>query len=43
MSGYTDDKLRDIAMSDPGLALIQKPFLLNDLTQKLREMIQRKD
>jgi two-component system, cell cycle sensor histidine kinase and response regulator CckA len=41
MSGYTDDKLADISMSDPGLALIQKPFQTQDLTRKLREILGR--
>lgn len=42
ISGYTDDKLRHAAVSDPEVVLIQKPFQLVDLTQKLREMLRGK-
>jgi len=39
ISGYTDDKLRHAPILDPEVALIQKPFQLLDLTQKLREVL----
>jgi hypothetical protein len=41
MSGYTDDKLRHIPISDPDVALIKKPLRLVDLAQKLREILGR--
>jgi DNA-binding response OmpR family regulator len=38
MSGYTDDKLRD--MSDSGeLALMRKPFYIEELVQRITEML----
>jgi len=43
ISGYSDEKVRDIAMSDPHVALIQKPFQLKDLNQKLREVLNRRN
>jgi CheY-like chemotaxis protein len=39
MSGYTDDKLRSISISDPQVALIQKPFPLGSLGGKVRELL----
>jgi len=40
MSGYTDDKLRD--MSESGeLALMRKPFYLDELVQRINEMLAR--
>jgi two-component system, cell cycle sensor histidine kinase and response regulator CckA len=39
MSGYTDDKLRDLPTTAPEIAWIQKPFQLHDLAQKLREVL----
>jgi len=41
MSGYTDDKLRDLPTTGPQIAWIQKPFQLHDLAQKLREVLNR--
>ena len=41
ISGYTDDKLRHTLVSDPDVALIQKPFQLVDLTRKVREILDR--
>ncbi|MGO9403627.1 MAG: response regulator [Terriglobales bacterium] len=42
ISGYTDDKLRHASISGSEVVLIQKPFQLVDLTQKLREVLGRK-
>ncbi len=42
ISGYTDDKLRHASISGSEVVLIQKPFQLVDLTQKLREILARK-
>jgi PAS domain S-box-containing protein len=41
MSGYTDDKLRDVPNTGPEMAWIQKPFHLQDLAEKLREIFNR--
>jgi signal transduction histidine kinase/CheY-like chemotaxis protein len=41
MSGYTDDKLAQTPVSDPDVALIQKPFPLSELTQKVQEILSR--
>jgi PAS domain S-box-containing protein len=41
ISGYTDDKLRHTPISDPDVALIEKPFQLVDLTRKLQEILSR--
>jgi PAS domain S-box-containing protein len=38
MSGYTDDKLRDVPTAGSDVAWIQKPFQLQDLARKLREI-----
>ena len=41
MSGYTDDKLRD--MSESGeLALMRKPFYLDELVQRINEVLARR-
>lgn len=40
MSGYADDKLQGDSVSD-GLALIQKPFYLQDLLRKIKETLSR--
>jgi PAS domain S-box-containing protein len=42
MSGYTDDKLRDLATPDSEVALIQKPFYTKELAAKIREMLKRR-
>jgi PAS domain S-box-containing protein len=39
MSGYTEDKLRDVSAAE--LDWIQKPFQLEDLGRKLREVLNR--
>lgn len=43
MSGYTDDKLRNISETDGEPTLIQKPFYIDDLVQKMQEILRRKD
>jgi len=40
MSGYTDDKLGDLAQPDSELALMQKPFYIGELVRKIRERLQ---
>jgi PAS domain S-box-containing protein len=42
MSGYTDDKLRDLSTPDSEVALIQKPFYTKELATKIREMLKRR-
>ncbi len=42
MSGYTDDKLSNILETEPELTLIQKPFSIDDLVQKIQEILCRK-
>ena len=39
MSGYTADKLADHPKLDPALALLQKPFKLDDLARKVRDLL----
>lgn len=43
MSGYTDDKVGNILESDDGNTLLQKPFYIEELVQKIQEMLRRKD
>ena len=43
MSGYTDDKLGNISETDGEPTLIQKPFYIDDLVQKMQEILRRKD
>lgn len=38
MSGYTDDKVRDLAESNE-LTLMHKPFYVDDLAKKIREIL----
>jgi two-component system, cell cycle sensor histidine kinase and response regulator CckA len=42
MSGYTDDKVANIAELDGKLALIQKPFYMSELVQKLHDILSRR-
>ncbi len=42
MSGYTDDKVANIAELDGKLALIQKPFYMSDLVQKMHDILTRR-
>ena len=39
MSGYTDKAVFDYAAPEPGVAFLQKPFLSEDMTLKLRELL----
>jgi two-component system, cell cycle sensor histidine kinase and response regulator CckA len=39
ISGYTADKFADYPSLDPELALLQKPFKLVDLSQKVRDLL----
>jgi hypothetical protein len=41
MSGYADDKLGPLVGSNGELTLIQKPFYLNDLVQRIQEIARR--
>lgn len=42
MSGYADDKLGTVSDSNGELTWIQKPFYLDDLVQKIREVLQKR-
>ena len=42
ISGYTADKFADYPKLDPDLALLQKPFKLGDLAQKVRDLLNEK-
>jgi PAS domain S-box-containing protein len=39
MSGYTDKAVFDYAAPEPGVAFLQKPFVSEDLTLKLRKLL----
>ena len=43
MSGYTDKAVFDYAAPEPGVAFLQKPFLAEDMTLKLRELLDGHD
>jgi len=43
MSGYADDKLGNVTGSNGELPWIQKPFYLDDLLQKIKEILPRKN
>jgi two-component system, cell cycle sensor histidine kinase and response regulator CckA len=43
MSGYADDKLGNITAPNGDLTSIQKPFYLDDLWQKIKEILPRKN
>src|SRR5580658_6722907 len=43
ISGYTADKFADYPELDPELALLQKPFKLVDLGQKVRDVLNAED
>jgi PAS domain S-box-containing protein len=43
MSGYTDDKVRNISESGDGTTLLQKPFYIEELVRRIQEMLHRKD
>ena len=39
MSGYTDHAIGHHGMLEPGIAFVQKPFSANDLTRKVRAVL----
>jgi FixJ family two-component response regulator len=41
MSGYTDDAVSRERLLEPGAAFIQKPFTAEDLSRKVREVLDR--
>jgi nitrogen-specific signal transduction histidine kinase/ActR/RegA family two-component response regulator len=40
MSGYTDDAMLGVAVSEPGVAFLKKPFTPAVLTRKIREVLE---
>jgi len=42
MSGYTDEKLRDFSLQNPEVALLQKPFQLEELGRKVCDLLKPK-
>ncbi len=43
MSGYTDEALGRHSVLEPGTFLLQKPFRMDDLGQKVREVLDAPD
>jgi DNA-binding response OmpR family regulator len=41
MSGYTGDHIAKHGLLDPGSALVQKPFLPEELARRVRQAIDR--
>jgi len=41
ISGYTDDSIFRHGVLEGGVAFLQKPFNLKDLTQKIRQVLDR--
>ena len=41
MSGYTADVIGPHGVLEPGVAFLQKPFTLKDLTSKVREALEK--
>jgi len=39
MSGYTDDAIVQHGVLDPGMIFLAKPFTLENLARKLREVL----
>jgi hypothetical protein len=39
LSGYTDDAIVHHGVLEPGIAFLQKPFTLQGLARKLREVL----
>jgi len=42
MSGYTDDVILRHGILEEGIAFIQKPFTLETLTRKVREVLDKR-
>jgi DNA-binding response OmpR family regulator len=42
MSGYTDSTVANLGGLEPGEELLDKPFLPDELTRKVRDMLDRK-
>jgi DNA-binding response OmpR family regulator len=42
MSGYTDDRVGEMSGSGGALALIQKPFYIDELVRRIQEIVARK-
>jgi CheY-like chemotaxis protein len=43
MSGYTDDVIAHRSMLDPGVQLISKPFTIQQLSVKVRQVLEKKE
>ncbi len=43
MSGYTDDAILHHGILEPGMNFIQKPFSVDGLARKVREVLDRKN
>ena len=39
MSGYTDRSLQDLGLGESGISFLQKPFSVEDLTLKVRDVL----
>ena len=39
ISGYTEEAVFEHGLSDGGVAFLQKPFMLDDLARKVRELL----
>jgi len=39
MSGYTDRGIEDVGLGEPGIAFLQKPFSVEGLARKVREVL----
>jgi len=39
MSGYTDDRIAQHGVLEPGMTFVQKPFAFESLARKIRETL----